>query len=37
MRLPRARFTLRSVMIFVAVVAIGLALVEEFQSRDGHS
>ena len=31
MRLPRARFTLRSMTVFVAVVALGLALVEEFQ------
>ena len=31
MCLPRARFTLRSMMVFVAVVALGLAVVEEFQ------
>jgi hypothetical protein len=31
MRLPRARFTLRSMMVFVAVVALGLAVIEEFQ------
>jgi hypothetical protein len=31
MRLPRGRFTLRSMMVLVAVVALGLAVVEEFQ------
>src|SRR5262245_31898138 len=33
MRLPRVRVTLRSMMVLVAVVALGLAVVEEF--RDG--
>lgn len=31
MRLPRVRFTVRRMMIGVAVVALGLAIAEEFQ------
>jgi hypothetical protein len=31
MRLPRVRLTVRSMMVFIAVVALGLVVAEEFQ------